>query len=119
MRLFAELRAIRSDSPADAQMKSSRHDALAERVVPLMRAADTLCRLTAAGLSSGRLDQDALAASVVGAFDDATSPAEGSRVHWPLAFADIFARENPGFDAVIGNPPFSLPGVGGDSDQPH
>jgi hypothetical protein len=26
--------------------------------------------------------------------------------HWPLEFPEVFARDNPGFDAVIGNPPF-------------
>jgi len=27
-------------------------------------------------------------------------------LHWPLAFAEVFARETPGFDAVVGNPPW-------------
>ena len=27
-------------------------------------------------------------------------------LHWPLAFPDVFARERPGFDAVVGNPPW-------------
>jgi hypothetical protein len=27
-------------------------------------------------------------------------------VHFPVAFPDAFARENPGFDAVVGNPPW-------------
>ena len=27
-------------------------------------------------------------------------------LHWPLAFPEVFQRENPGFDVVIGNPPF-------------
>ncbi len=26
--------------------------------------------------------------------------------HWPLDFPEVFARDNPGFDAVVGNPPF-------------
>ena len=26
--------------------------------------------------------------------------------HWPLEFPEVFARSNPGFDAVVGNPPF-------------
>lgn len=26
--------------------------------------------------------------------------------HWPLAFPEVFHRENGGFDAIIGNPPF-------------
>jgi len=27
-------------------------------------------------------------------------------LHWPLAFPDVFARDHPGFDAVVGNPPW-------------
>lgn len=27
-------------------------------------------------------------------------------LHWPLAFPHILSRDNPGFDAVIGNPPW-------------
>jgi hypothetical protein len=28
------------------------------------------------------------------------------RFHWELEFPEVFARENPGFDAFFGNPPF-------------
>ncbi len=27
--------------------------------------------------------------------------------HWPLEFPEVFDRENPGFDAIVGNPPFA------------
>jgi hypothetical protein len=27
--------------------------------------------------------------------------------HWPLEFPEVFGRVNPGFDAVVGNPPFA------------
>ncbi|HQN09611.1 MAG TPA: N-6 DNA methylase, partial [Thermoanaerobaculia bacterium] len=27
--------------------------------------------------------------------------------HWALEFPEVFARENPGFDAFVGNPPFA------------
>lgn len=27
--------------------------------------------------------------------------------HWELAFPEVFTRENPGFDAFVGNPPFA------------
>lgn len=27
--------------------------------------------------------------------------------HWPLEFPEVFARENGGFDAMVGNPPFA------------
>jgi len=31
---------------------------------------------------------------------------EHSAFHWPLAFAEVFARARPGFDVVVGNPPW-------------
>jgi hypothetical protein len=33
--------------------------------------------------------------------------ATNSFLHWPVAFPRIFARERPGFDAVVGNPPWN------------
>ena len=27
--------------------------------------------------------------------------------HWELEFDEVFARDNPGFDAIVGNPPFA------------
>ncbi|MFC3076011.1 Eco57I restriction-modification methylase domain-containing protein [Shinella pollutisoli] len=27
--------------------------------------------------------------------------------HWEIEFPEVFSRENPGFDAIIGNPPFA------------
>ena len=32
--------------------------------------------------------------------------------HWEIEFPEVFDRENPGFDAIVGNPPF----VGGKHD---
>lgn len=31
---------------------------------------------------------------------------KGLPFHWPLEFPEVFSRENPGFDAFVGNPPF-------------
>jgi hypothetical protein len=27
--------------------------------------------------------------------------------HWPVEFPEVFGRDNPGFDAIVGNPPFA------------
>ncbi|HUO23050.1 MAG TPA: DNA methyltransferase [Caulobacteraceae bacterium] len=27
--------------------------------------------------------------------------------HWPVEFPEVFSRDNPGFDAIVGNPPFA------------
>lgn len=31
---------------------------------------------------------------------------EQRALHWPLAFAEVFARKSPGFDVIVGNPPW-------------
>ncbi len=31
--------------------------------------------------------------------------------HWPIEFPDVFAREDGGFDAVVGNPPYEIVSV--------
>ena len=28
-------------------------------------------------------------------------------LHWPVEFPEVFARNDPGFDAIVGNPPFA------------
>jgi hypothetical protein len=39
--------------------------------------------------------------------------------HWPLEFPEVFERDRPGFDSIVGNPPFlggkKISGVFGDS----
>jgi hypothetical protein len=37
-------------------------------------------------------------------------PADKRPFHWPEEFPEVFARENPGFDIVIGNPPYGTIG---------
>ncbi|MEH3048601.1 Eco57I restriction-modification methylase domain-containing protein [Sphingomonas adhaesiva] len=40
--------------------------------------------------------------------DDLRAPPIGiASFHWELEFDDVFTRANPGFDAIIGNPPFA------------
>ena len=36
----------------------------------------------------------------------AETPQQGGPFHWELRFPEVFARPNPGFDAIVGNPPF-------------
>jgi hypothetical protein len=48
--------------------------------------------------------QDRLKPGVV-ALRDGFSPV--APFHWPLELPEVFDRNNPGFDAVVGNPPFA------------
>ena len=37
----------------------------------------------------------------------ATAPRPLRPFHWELEFPEVFAGDNPGFDAIVGNPPFA------------
>ncbi|MGQ0679836.1 MAG: Eco57I restriction-modification methylase domain-containing protein [Actinomycetota bacterium] len=64
------------------------------------------------GLAGGRQEVELHGPEVLegrsnGLTDDAGRLAdEHSFLHWPLIFPHVFVRPNPGFDAVIGNPPW-------------
>ncbi|MBV8385141.1 MAG: hypothetical protein JOZ63_21330, partial [Planctomycetaceae bacterium] len=40
----------------------------------------------------------------VGALRSETNPVVP--FHWEIEFPEVFDRENPGFDSIVGNPPF-------------
>ena len=58
-------------------------------------------------MAAGSRWQDALAraGSVRGRLADAGHAYHP--FHWDIEFAEVFERDNPGFDAVIGNPPYA------------
>ena len=41
------------------------------------------------------------------ASDFASGPQPVVPFHWEIEFPEVFDRENPGFDAIVGNPPFA------------
>jgi hypothetical protein len=53
--------------------------------------------------------QDRLKPAVAALRGGAPVPAKAGIVpfHWPLEFPEVFDRDNPGFDAIVGNPPFA------------
>lgn len=55
-------------------------------------------------------DRDALQALAQQASGDLAKDTFGGHArrpfHWPLEFPEVFARERPSFDAIVGNPPF-------------
>lgn len=107
----AELRRIEDRSPEEVQESIDVHRALrrevadAERVLDLWTAEPLgLAGARDAALTNGGeiLDgQPSLLAEQAGKL-----AAEHHFLHWPLAFAEAFARDRPGFDVVVGNPPW-------------
>ena len=55
----------------------------------------------AAAIQDGRADQERPALDSRRRADPPFAP-----FHWELEFPEVFARKNPGFDAIVGNPPF-------------
>lgn len=92
----------------------------ADAITQTLAGAGTVCSLVTAGYL-GRdgvtpksvqheIDQRGVAfldgqRSALAAAATANARAE-SALDWPLAFPEVFARDQPGFDAVIGNPPW-------------
>lgn len=73
---------------------------LERRLATLGPDADRAVQGNASGIRSlERLADDSLREGFL-------SGRRGLPFHWPLEFPEVFLRENPGFDAVIGNPPF-------------
>jgi hypothetical protein len=107
----ARLRAIDDRTPAEVEASRSAdadlHDsvAAAERVLDLWVAQPL--GLKGAREEALQTGHEIIAgqASILG--DEAAELARHHRaLHWPLAFAEVFARERPGFDVVVGNPPW-------------
>ncbi len=58
----------------------------------------------------GRLTNALQKLDVTDAFEEIDSLRKGPHpvvpFHWEIEFPEVFDRENPGFDAIVGNPPF-------------
>jgi hypothetical protein len=110
-RKASELRAIEDRTPAEVEESRETHEALKQKAA----AAELLLDLWTAeafGLTGARDEvlrkgREILSGRESSLGDDAEDLAlKHSALHWPLAFAEAFARERPGFDVIVGNPPW-------------
>ncbi|MDQ3069090.1 MAG: N-6 DNA methylase, partial [Acidobacteriota bacterium] len=116
------LEAMREDTPADVRRKEKAFDALRadQRWRPLCDAwcawwfslpharpdAREFRALADALVRGGRMmPRRALDARLRGV---SAIAARERFFHWPLEFPEIFERKRPGFDAVLGNPPWEM-----------
>lgn len=94
---------VEASRAAEAELREEL--AGAKRVLDLW-AADPL-GLTGAREEALNRGEELLAGAESKLGDEASElMAEQRALHWPLAFAEVFARENPGFDVIVGNPPW-------------
>lgn len=110
-RAAAELRMIDDRTPEEFAASRAAHNELKLRVSGAHRVLDlwTAEMLGVAGARDEvlRCGDDLLA----GASSDLSTKAvalsfQERFVHWPLAFPEVFARDRPGFDVIVGNPPW-------------
>ena len=112
------LAAIPDRTPAEVKDSAALSAQLQQETAGL-RAAFNLWTAEPLGLARGRHHLETAAAAIV---DPALNPAPEVQAainqageiadryrffHWPLEFPHIFHRERPGFDVVVGNPPWN------------
>ena len=112
------------NAPDDTEraIQEARNRSLDERVAPVRTMGDaTLAAFFAEAKPRAREQRRQAIESIVSgsldeeAWDQLQSVAASLRLdahplapfHWRLEFPEVFARENPGFDAITGNPPFA------------
>ena len=82
-----------------------------QEAVAAMAPAKALCDLAVAvrlGLADVPQIFDAQGIVDAALVAGATAGAEGlAGLHFPIAFPEVFAREHPGFDCILGNPPWN------------
>lgn len=107
----ARLRAIDDRTPAEVEASRSADAALRASVAAAERVLD-LWVAQPLGFKGARDEalqagHEIIAGQASRLGEKATKLARRhSALHWPLAFAEVFARERPGFDVVVGNPPW-------------
>lgn len=110
-RRAAELRKIDDLTPAEVEASAEAHER-SEREVVGAKALFDLWTAEDFGLAGARAEAREHGEEIGrGDMSDLTNRAtelcaEQRVLHWPLAFAEVFDREQPGFDAVVGNPPW-------------
>ena len=105
-------------TPEEVKRSEQLSEELREATVGLRTAFD-MWAAEPLGLDGGRhalettaeaiISQDEQRTAIIASqIDEATRLAEQYRFfHWPLEFPNIFHRERPGFDVVVGNPPWN------------
>lgn len=105
------LSAIQDRNPGEYE-KSEQADAEARRATEGVRRVFNLWTAEAFGLSGARHLVEIQGVEILGGLDaelaeQAAVLADKHRfLHWPLEFPHVFSRERPGFDVVVGNPPW-------------
>ncbi len=114
-----DIRDVEAMAALDAQVEAKLRtpERLADAFIGIVLASNDArtarSRLDALAVAADRAvegDKEALAAIGREASDDLAKDTLDGRprrpFHWPLEFPEVFVRDDPGFDAFVGNPPF-------------
>lgn len=107
----AHLQTIDDRNPAEVLASRAADDALHDRVAGARRVLD-LWIAEPLGVAGARAEALQLGEQIIAgqaslsADAAAVAASRQGALHWPLAFAEVFGRDRPGFDVVVGNPPW-------------
>lgn len=107
----AKLRAITDRTPEEVRASADAAAAFDKSTADARRICD-LWTAEPLGLAGAREEVNQRGEAVVAGDASALADAAGnlarenSAFHWPLEMAEAFARDRPGFDVVVGNPPW-------------
>jgi hypothetical protein len=107
----AALREIDDRTPDEVEASRAAEGELRDEVAGARRVLD-LWTAEPLGLKGGREEAELRGEELIAGAETELSAAaaqiagEQRALHWPLAFAEVFARESPGFDVIVGNPPW-------------
>jgi hypothetical protein len=110
-RAAAELQAVSDRTPEEVAESADAERRVEERVAGARTLLD-LWVADALGLGGASEELDRRAQHIADrrgaavAEEAADLAAEHGALHWPLEMPEVFAGERPGFDAVVGNPPW-------------
>ena len=101
-------RAIQEARHAQVEKRLDRARALGDAVVSAFFAAD---KPAARERRRSEIESALLGRNWDPVFDAARALRAGAQpvvpLHWEIEFPEVFERDNPGFDAIVGNPPFA------------
>ena len=105
------LREIEDRTPDEVEASRTAEGELDEEVSGAKRVLD-LWTAEPLGLKGARDEAWQKGPELIAGADSKVADSAGSLageqcvLHWPLAFPEVFARDNPGFDVIVGNPPW-------------
>ena len=94
-------------TPKDVAAARATHEEVRTAIEPVTAFFDLTVAVRLGHAKRELIDSPEKIAGLVGRAADRSHAREMRAVHFPIAFPEVFLRERPGFDVIVGNPPWS------------